>query len=215
MIFGALRLAELHGWIKSGDQPAAVFLAYSSVFYFWQAITLDDDWKRRLKPRGYPFAFFMFCAAYGAVAFILSFYLFIRLDGGSGNNQPALLMLMMFIAEAMVLLIVAVAFANFLLYLPAYVAGVPWGVVGALRRASGVRLRLVGLAVFCTFLSLIGVLSLIALTFLRLPDAPWVNALARGMAVLIDLLALYVAAYGLSRLFIERSGWKLKSLPAT
>jgi hypothetical protein len=203
LIFGGLRLAAERGWLSgSGSDPVVVLFAYAFAFYFWHAVTLTNDWKP-LYRGGWPGAFILFCAAYGGVVFLVSLWLFFSLATWS----PAAIIVMA-LAEAMVLLVVAGLFASFLLYLPAYVSGVRWSLAEAFRRAAGVRLALVALALFCTFLSLVGIACAVAFTALRVPQGPWANAVMRGFAVVIDLLALYVAAYGLSRLFIAQSGWQ-------
>jgi hypothetical protein len=225
LVFGGLRLAELYGWVKFGNQTALVVLAYTYVLFYWLKITLYDDWKQRSvvvardKARvreAFPsLAFFGFCIAYSAAVFALSFFLFTRLDDGAlGGAGADLLPTAMFLAESVVLLVVAALFANFLLFLPARAAGVRSGLGEAFRLAAGTRLRLVGLALLCTGLSLIGVVSLVALAMVRLPEAGWVFAAGRALAVVIDLLALYVAAYGLGRIFAAQSGWKPEPLPA-
>jgi hypothetical protein len=205
LIFGALRFAAERRWIGgSGSDPVVMLFAYAFSLHFWQAITLTDDWKRLYRDRsGWPGAFILFCAGYGAVVFVVSLWLFFSI----GTWSPAAVVVMA-LAEGMVLLIVAVLFGSFLLYLPAYVSGVRWSLAESFRRAAGMRFALIALALFCTFLSLVGIVCAVALTALRLPEGPWGAGLLRGLAVVIDLLALYVAAYGLSRLFIGQSGWK-------
>jgi hypothetical protein len=220
LLFGALRLAEMRGWLGSSSSQSTtfVFLVYVLFLYLAIHLALFDDPEQwlslRRKPvpgrKTYPgFAFWLFCVAYGAAVFAISIYFFVRLDSGRPiRRDDIVIVFTMFVIESVVMLGVAVVFANFLLFLPAEVARYKLGLGNALRHAAGVRWRLVGLALFCTALSVISALVVSVPLSLKLPEPSLVAGLVRAFTIVIDLLALYIAGHSLAQLYIAQTGWQ-------
>lgn len=113
-------------------------------------------------------------------------------------------------------IVLAVLFGGFLLFLPARAAGIPWGPWHAFREATGVRTRLIGIALFLAFLLAVGDKALDVLEIFVLPqhgrwlstDVVFLSLYIRGLLMcFIELLTLYVLAYAVSQLFIMKTGW--------
>ena len=118
----------------------------------------------------------------------------------------------------------ALIFGGFLLFLPARAAGIPWGPRRAFREAAGFRSRLIAIALFLAFFLVVGekVLDISEDFILSRPNVAQSGLgvtlqffFARGLlSGFVEFLALYVLAYAIGRLFLEKTGWKPASLPA-
>ena len=205
-----------------GSQSGLIAFFYTYVLCYWFRLTMYDDWKARsatlsktketrnsIYRPGFPFV--AFCLAYGITAFVIGF---IALVSASVNiyDLNGLYLVEVFLLSALSYVVVAILFANILLFLPARAVGLRPHVQDSLRLASGVRMKLLGLALFCTFFSLVGAACIAVLVATHLASEI-VVPVVHGIAVLVDLLALYILAYGLGRLFITKSGWQPEPLP--
>lgn len=119
----------------------------------------------------------------------------------------------------------ALIFGGFLLFLPARAAGLSWGPRRAFHEAAGFRSRLIAIALFLAFLLVVGekVLEISENFILSRPymaqsgvGVTFEFFFVRGLlSSFIEFLAFYVLAYAVGRLFLETTGWRPASSPAS
>jgi hypothetical protein len=217
----ALALAALAAFLPR-HQTAAATIVFFLTFDHWLKRMLMPDWKERVAAkmksmRSFSWAFFGFCLLYGlsltslpiALAFAtgLSLKSFADLGG----------MLALIVFQAITMIVLAVVFGSTLLFLPARSAGLDWNIGDAVRSADGARGTLIAVALTCTAVSIggtvLGFAMMLGWIAGGLPESPWLSFVGRAVIVFADMVALYVAAYCLGRLFIARTGWTPSPLP--
>jgi hypothetical protein len=217
LVITLIKAAAMVGMVNWSGLSVVIALTYILLLDQWFKQALFDNWKQRAavlgkdkKTRRSTYAswsFIGFCLAYCVIValatFAAVFFLTPTLFRGAFDES---MMLISTLALVVVFLLAALAAGSLLLFLPARIAGLPWNVGDAYREAAGHRGRLIALAVLCTVLSLIGTLLLAALTLLPVPG--WVVVLCQLIAILLDFLALYGLAFGVSRIFVATTGWR-------
>lgn len=106
--------------------------------------------------------------------------------------------------------------AQFLLFLPACVAGLRWGPVRAFHEAASFRRPFIAIALLWALLPFIGYTSAYLPLLFVLPtnDAKWItlSAISGLTSNLASLLGGYILAHAVSRLFVARTGWTVKAV---
>jgi hypothetical protein len=202
----------------AGGMIAGLYIVMLS---FWLNIILDPDWSKRSKllaaqkkkaRKGIlPGRLIGFCIVFALFVLVVTSFVTIRIFDRlptKGIGSETAILLLGVIVEPPILLLATGLSASFLLYLPAQVVDYKLSLGQAFTLVSGLRLRLTGFALLCCLLALISTLVMIAGAFVRLPDARWIGGALRMLAVSFDSLALYIAAYGMSRLFVLKTGWR-------
>jgi hypothetical protein len=227
-VFGAIAATAIVVLKMIGQSGLSGIVAVFYIFVFdqWLKLAMFPDWKQRellwrkskeTRRLAHPsMVFWGFGFAYSFVVFAGGMLLifFVAPDVFRGRIAPSTV-LSSAAAAGLALLFATLVFAGNLLVLPARIAGLKWNLGDAFREAQGMRLSLVTLAVICTLISLIGPL-LISINALVQPPAFLALALMlQVLTVVFDLIALYLIAYGASRLFIFKTGWKPAPLPAS
>lgn len=220
---GLLKILALSGIGPSG-YSGVVAIAYIFLLDQWCKRFLFDDWAQRAalldrNARSWTGAalprwrFIGFGLGYCLLVTLTAVALFVFLAPGLFGGALTMNILAMSAAsQAIAMLAGALAFGSLLLFLPASIAGLPWNLGDAFREAAGVRLPLLRLALSCTFLSLLGPALLVGLGLL-LPIG-WLLLACQVIAILIDVIALYILAYGVCRVFIACTGWQPGPLDA-
>ena len=215
-------IPDVSQWVQSGVRAFVDVL----ILYQWFHYALHDDWSARrnrlLQQKQFPWGAFLSFGFLGfwALHFILSYGL-ISIWRQSGIHASfALQQAIVPIKE----IVLAIVFGGFLLYLQAKVAKLPWGPSDAWRAASGVRGRLIGVAVLWAVLSLV---------FLRLVDELiwYVGGLGEAamlqterqiieldfassvVGIATDFFMYYLLAHVVAKLFIATTGWRPEPLP--
>lgn len=220
---GAIGIVVLKMVIPSGSSGVVAGL-YIFVFDHWMKLALFPDWKQRepalrkskegrrlAQPRwsfwGFGFAYAFVVSAAGMLLILLMAPEIFR---GRMETSTALLSA---VSLGLAMCLATLIFAPSLLFLPAGIAGFKWNLGDAFRESGGIRGSLMALAMSGTLIALVGPL-LISLNTLVLPPGFLLLALAlHAIAVLLDLFALYLVAYGTARLFIAKTGWQPTPLP--
>mgnify|MGYP001809730141 CR=1 FL=1 len=220
---GVIGIVVLKMVIPSGSSGVVAGL-YIFVFDHWMKLALFPDWKQRepalrkskegrrlAQPRwsfwGFGFAYAFVVSAAGMLLILLMAPEIFR---GRMETSTALLSA---VSLGLAMCLATLIFAPSLLFLPAGIAGFKWNLGDAFRESGGIRGSLMALAMSGTLIALVGPL-LISLNTLVLPPGFLLLALAlHAIAVLLDLFALYLVAYGTARLFIAKTGWQPTPLP--
>jgi len=184
-------------------------------------VLLLDQWFKQFlldgqKPRGAApsWGFIAFCLGYCLLVALAAVMLFLFLAPGLfGGKLTENILFLSTASEAIAMVAGALAVGSLLLFLPASIAALPWNVGDAFREAAGLRPPLLVLALVCTFVSLLGPALLLGLGLSQSPR--WTLLAGQVLAILIDAASLYVLAYGVTRLFLARTGWRPDPLPAT
>jgi hypothetical protein len=204
-----------------GKSGVSVIVAGVYIFVFdqWFKLTMFPDWKQRellwrkskdtrrlIHPS---VSFWGFGFAYSAVVFAGGMILIsiATPETFRGRMEPSTVLLSA-VWASLALLFATLIFSGNLLLLPARISGQKWNVGDAFREADGRRLSLLTLAVLCTLISLIGPLLISANVLLQPPGFLALALAFQILAALFDLFALYLVAYGTSRLFVARTGWQ-------
>jgi len=117
------------------------------------------------------------------------------------------------VISAATMLLTSLVFSLQFLAPAASVAGLKWDPREATRQSKGIRVALVSLVIMCTLIDL-AVPLLLAFSSAALEQPSPTFAIAfTGLVAFIDLLALYLLAYGTARLFMARTGWQPEPLP--
>ena len=189
--------------IASSGLSAVVAAVYVLLLHQWfQQFLLDDPKARAATPS---WSFIGFAAGYCLLVAALSVVLFLFLAPdvfGGRLTENILLMSTVSLAAAMV--VGALAFGGALLFLPGSIAGLPWNPGDAWRAAAGGRTALLALALLCTLVSLVGP----ALSLPLGQASGWVQLAVQLLSILLDTVALYVLAAGVTRVFLARTGWR-------
>ncbi len=208
-----LKIVALSG-VGSSGFSAVIAVTYIFVLDQWFKQFLFDDRRPRAGIAYPPWSFIGFCLGYCLLVAFAAVVLFLFLAPGLFDGKlTENVALMSAVSEAIAMVAGALTFGAFLLFLPASIANLPWNVGEAFREAPGMRARLLELALFCTLVSLIGPALLVGLGALR--PAGWMLLACQVLAILIDMIALYVLAYGVTRIFLARTGWQPEALPAS
>lgn len=209
-----------------GQSGSSALVAGSYIFLFdrWLKLAMFPDWKQRelalrktKEGRGltYPrMSFWGFGFAYAFVVFATGMLLFAVLapEVFRGRMEPSSFVLSA-LAAALAMCVATLVLAPSLLFLPARIAGLKWNLGDAFRESAGFTGSLITLALLGTLIAAVGPL-LISLYALVQQSQFLVFAIALQMlATLLDLLALYLVAYGTSRIFIAKTGWQPAPLP--
>jgi len=217
-LLGALQFAIDMGWLPPGSYTSiAIGFAYASALDNYLKSRLFPDWatrshalaKARSKAARTSMGLVSFCLMFGAGVSVLTLVLatqFVPSLLPSNQQQLAALALFTAVVQFPATLAVTLIISPFLLYLPQKSATATLQRT-AFETAAPVRVRLISFALLCALLTLPGCAILIVSIFTPLAHIPLGNALVRAMAALIDLLALFILADGLARLFREASGW--------
>lgn len=218
---GILKILALSGIGPSGFS-GVVAITYIFVLDQWFKRFLFDDWTQRATlldrnatswtgaalPR---WRFIAFCLGYCLLVTLAAVALFLFLAPGLfGGALTTNILAMSAASQAIAMLAGALAFGSFLLFLPASIAGLRWNLGDAFREATGLHLPLLRLALFSTFVSLLGPALLVGIGLLM--PVGWLLLACQVLVILIDMIALHVLAYGVSRLFIAQTGWRAEPL---
>lgn len=209
--------------VIQGGGAGVVAAMYILAFDQWLKVAMFPDWKARARTLGrspegrrlsHPrLGFWAFGFAYGLVVLLGSLFLISVLAPRLAESPLDRAMMLSYACVAVATILATLLFARFFLFLPAGIAGAGWSVGDAFRQARAVRAPLVGLALLCTLIALVGPLVAVLATTL-LQQAPQALFIAvEIVATIVDLLALYLMAYGIARLFAVRTGWKPEPLP--
>ncbi|MCW5732582.1 MAG: hypothetical protein KIS73_00555 [Enhydrobacter sp.] len=208
---------------QSGSSAVLAGL-YIFLFDQWLKLAMFPDWKqrelalRKTKEGGgltYPrMSFWGFGFTYAFIVFATGMLLFSVMapEIFRGRMEPSTIVLSA-VAVALAMCVATLVLAPSLLFLPARVAGLTWNLGDAFRESIGFRGSLMTLAMLGTLMAAVGPL-LISLNALLQQSQSLVFALAlQVLAILLDLFALYLVAYGTSRLFIAKTNWQPAPLP--
>lgn len=224
---GGFQYAVDAGWLGSRNQSyssAAVGFTYAYVLDHFIKHLLFPDWKERSakltkqksKAAHMNGRFVGFCLAYGFVVSVLSIIvlLFFLNDALVKSGQlPLIMIVIVGFIQPPLMAVVAILFAGYLLYLPGKSSGADLSLVEAWTLGLPIRGILIRLALLCVLFTVVSHGVVIGVSVLRLPDAPWTNALVRVAVTLIDLVVVFVLAHGLSRLFVHAANWTPGPLP--
>lgn len=217
----SLVLAAIAAFFPRQQTPVAAFM-FIFMLDQWLKRTLMPDWKERVaaklrSTRSFSWSIFGFCLLYGFALMVVPMALAFAtgLSLRSFTDLGGMLALMVF--QAITMIVLAVAFGSTLLFLPARSAGMDWNIGDAVRAAVGMRGTLIAVALTCTAISIggtiLGFAAMLGWIAGNLPEGPWLSFVGRAVIVFADMLALYVAAHCLARLFVVRTGWTPPPLP--
>lgn len=217
----ALVLAAVAALLPRHQTAAAAF-ALCFALDLWLKQMLMPDWKERVaaklySTRSFSWAFVGFCLLYGLGLIVLPIALSFAIGLGLKSSTDLGGMLVLIVFQSITMVMLAMIFGSSLLFLPARVVRLPWNVGDAVRSAAGARGTLIAVALTCSAISIggtvLGCVAMIGWVVGKLPEGPWVTFVGRAIIVFADMLALYVAAYCLSRLFVILTGWTPPPLP--
>lgn len=147
--------------------------------------------------------------AYGFVMYVAGLTLLIVLAPGVSKTG----LVAATVISAATMLLTSLIFSPQFLAPAASVAGLKWDPRDAIRESKGVRIPLASLVILCTLIDLaVPLLFAFSSAALEQPSSIFAIAFA-GLVAFIDLLALYLLAYGTARLFMARTGWQPEPLP--
>lgn len=210
-----LMLATLSAFLPQ-HQTAAVAITFYFTLDHWLKRMLMPDWNKRVpvklkSTRSFSWAFFGFCLLYGLGLTLLPIALAFATGLGLKSSTDFDGMLVLIAFQSITMIALAVTFGSTLLFLPARAVGLDWNVGDAVRSVDGARGTLIAVALTCTAISIggtvLGCAAILGWIVGKFPDGPWAPFVGRTVIVFADMLALYVVAYCLSRLFVARTGW--------
>jgi hypothetical protein len=209
-------------WVESGVRAFVDVL----ILYQWFNYALYDDWSvrrgRLLQQKKFPWGAFLSVGfvAFWALHFALSYGL---ISAWRQAHMPVPMIVQLTIVPLKEI-VLAIVFGGFMLYLPAKVAGLSWSPLEAWREAGGLRGRLIAVAVLWAILSLVALNVIDELTWFAgstatpgLPSERTIILLDFASSVLgiaTDFLMYYLLAFSVARLFVARTGWTPRPLPA-
>ena len=219
-------IPEVTTWVQSGVRAFIDIL----ILYQWFNYALYDDWSMRrgrlLQQKKFPWGAFL---SAGFVAFwVLHFALSYGLLSAWRQAHLAVPMIVHLAIVPLKEIVLAIAFGGFMLYLPAKVAGLPWGPREAWREAGGpnTRGRLIWVTVTWAILSLAALNVVDELTWYvgsstfasGLPSEREIIVLdfvSSVIGIATDFLMYYLLAHVVAKLFVATTGWRPEPLPGT
>jgi hypothetical protein len=217
-VIGTIAILVLKMIAPSGGS-AIVAGMYIFLFDQWLKLAMFPDWKQRelalrrskdgeglAYPRvsfwgfGFAYAFVVFAAGMVLIAAMAPEILRGEIGTWTVPLSAASLALAMFLATLVL--------GPCLLFLPARIAGLKWNLGDAFRESSGIRGSLMTLAMLGTMIALVGPLLISLNAILQPPGFLILAFVLQGLATLLGIFALYLVAYGISRLFIAKIGWQ-------
>lgn len=217
----ALLLAALSAFLPK-HQTVAATIAFCFTLDHWLKRMLVPDWDKRIPAKAkwmqsFSWASVGFCLLYGLGLMLLPLALAFSVGLGLRSLTEVGGMLALIVFQSITMIVLAAVFGSALLFLPARVVGMDWNVGDAVRSAAGLRGTLIAVALTCSAISIggmvLGLATIVGWNIARLAGGPWSIFAGRAVVVFVDMLALYVVAHSLSRLFVARTGWTPPPLP--
>lgn len=209
------------------------------ILYQWFKYALYSDWPRRrgllLQLDSFPWrafldpAFIAFWVVY--LSFIYAFnrawstFLWSQMPSAealyTGTPAPWIAYIPGEAVSATRMIALALVFGGFMLFLPARAANQSWGPLTAFRKAVSIHGQLIALSLLWGFMTLVGSIAAQWLVFyvqLKVhPNEPTNNVVfaifGGALGAAIELVAFYILARTITRLFVLSTDWKPEPLP--